>query len=90
MSSFWKKVVIVLSVLVFAYVAVGYVKGKSGGDKSYVSLTVYSEVLQRIQDDYVDQPDIHQVTSGALHGLLDALDPQSSYLSPRDGCLRER
>lgn len=84
MSSFWKKVVIVLSVLVFAYVAVGYVKGKSGGDKSYVSLTVYSEVLQRIQDDYVDQPDIHQVTSGALHGLLDALDPQSSYLSPRE------
>lgn len=82
MSPFWKKIVIVLSVLVFAYVAVGYVKGKTGDDKSYISLTVYSEVLQRIQDDYVDQPDIHKVTSGALHGLLDSLDPQSSYLSP--------
>ncbi|MGH9728723.1 MAG: S41 family peptidase [Candidatus Acidiferrales bacterium] len=82
MSSFWKKVVVVLSVLIFAYVAVGYVKGKTGDDKSYISLTVYSEVLQRIQDNYVDQPDIHKVTSGALHGLLDSLDPQSSYLSP--------
>jgi len=82
MSPFWKKVVIVLSVLVFAYVAVGYVKGKTSDDKSYVSLTVYSEVLHRIQDDYVDQPNIHKVTSGALHGLLDSLDPQSSYLSP--------
>ncbi|MFZ0212889.1 MAG: S41 family peptidase [Candidatus Acidiferrales bacterium] len=82
MSSFWKKVVIVLSVLIFAYVAVGYVKGNTGGDKSYVSLTVYTEVLQHIQDDYVDTPDIHKVTVGALHGLLDSLDPQSSYLSP--------
>jgi len=82
MSSFWKKFVIVLSVLIFAYVAVGYVKGNSGGDKSYVSLTVYSEVLQHIQDDYVDSPDLHKVTVGALHGLLDSLDPQSSYLSP--------
>jgi carboxyl-terminal processing protease len=81
MSSFWKKTVIVLSVLVFAYVAVGYVKGKTS-DKSYASLTVYSEVLQYIQDDYVDNPDIHTVTSGALHGLLDSLDPQSAYLSP--------
>ncbi|MFZ3245073.1 MAG: S41 family peptidase [Candidatus Acidiferrales bacterium] len=81
MSSFWKKAVIVLSVLVFAYVAVGYVRGKTS-DKSYASLTVYSEVLQYIQDDYVDNPDIHTVTSGALHGLLDSLDPQSAYLSP--------
>jgi carboxyl-terminal processing protease len=81
MSSFWKKTVVVLSVLIFAYVAVGYVKGKTS-DKSYASLTVYSEVLQYIQDDYVDDPDIHKVTSGALHGLLDSLDPQSAYLSP--------
>ncbi len=81
MSSFWKKTVIVVSVLVFAYAAVGYVKGKTS-DKSYASLTVYSEVLQYVQDDYVDDPDIHTVTSGALHGLLDSLDPQSAYLSP--------
>ena len=81
MSPFWKKTVIALSVLVFAYVAVGYVRGKTS-DKSYASLTVYSEVLQYIQDDYVDDPDVHLVTSGALHGLLDSLDPQSAYLSP--------
>lgn len=81
MNSFWKKAVVIVSILIFAYVAVGYVRGKTS-DKSYASLTVYSEVLQYIQDDYVDNPDIHKVTSGALHGLLDSLDPQSSYLSP--------
>jgi carboxyl-terminal processing protease len=83
MNPFWKKTVLVLSALVFAYVAVGYVKGKTS-DKSYASLAVYSEVLQYVQDDYVDNPNIHEVTAGALHGLLDALDPQSSYLSPSE------
>ncbi len=84
MSGFWKKAVIIVSIMIFAYVAVGYVKGNSNDDNTYTTLTVYSEVLRYIQDDYVDQPDIHVVTSGALHGLLDSLDPQSSYLSPRE------
>ena len=82
MSTVTRNIVIVLSVAVFGFVAVGYVRGRSVDDKAYRALTVYSEVLDHIQRDYVDQPDIHQVTSGALHGLLDSLDPQSSYLSP--------
>ncbi|HEV2299702.1 MAG TPA: S41 family peptidase [Candidatus Acidoferrales bacterium] len=82
MSSLWKKVVLALSVMVFAYVGVGYTLGKTGSDKTYLPLTVYSEVLDHIQNDYVEDPDIHKVTAGALHGLLDSLDPQSSYLSP--------
>jgi carboxyl-terminal processing protease len=82
MSSLTRNIVIVLSAVVFGFVAVGYVRGRSVDDKAYRALTVYSEVLDHIQRDYVDQPDIHQVTSGALHGLLDSLDPQSSYLSP--------
>jgi len=82
MSTVTRNIVIVLSVAVFGFVAVGYVRGRSVDDKAYRALTVYSEVLEHIQRDYVDEPDIHQVTSGALHGLLDSLDPQSSYLSP--------
>jgi carboxyl-terminal processing protease len=82
MSSVTRNIVIVLSAVVFGFVAVGYVRGRSSDDKAYKALTVYGEVLDHIQRDYVDQPDIHQVTSGALHGLLDSLDPQSSYLSP--------
>jgi carboxyl-terminal processing protease len=82
MSSLAKKIVIVLSVLVLGYVSTGYVLGRSSDDKAYHALTVYGEVLQHIQSDYVDEPNIHQVTSGALHGLLDSLDPQSGYMSP--------
>ncbi len=82
MSSLTKKIVIVLSAVVFGFVAVGYVRGRSSDEKAFRALTVYSEVLEHIQRDYVDEPNLHQVTNGALHGLLDSLDPQSSYLSP--------
>lgn len=84
MSALAKKIVAVLSVFVFAYVAAGFMMSRSDDQKesAYKAMTVYTEVLNHIQDDYVDQPNVHQVTSGALHGLLDSLDPQSSYMSP--------
>ncbi len=82
MTPLTKKIVIVLSVAVFAYVTTGYVLAHSADDKAFRALTVYSDVLDHIQRDYVDEPNIHQVTNGALHGLLDSLDSQSSYLSP--------
>jgi carboxyl-terminal processing protease len=82
MSSLVKKIVVALSVFVIAYVTTGYVLGRSSDDKAFRALTVYTEVLDKIQSQYVDEPNMHQVTSGALHGLLDSLDPESAYLSP--------
>jgi carboxyl-terminal processing protease len=82
MSPLGKKIVVGLSILVVAYAATGYMLGRSNDDKAYRALTVYSEVLEHIQRDYVDDPNMHAVTNGALHGLLDSLDPQSAYLSP--------
>jgi len=82
MSSLAKKIVVALSVLVIAYVTTGYVLGRSSDDKSFHAIQVYSEVLEHIQRDYVDDPNMRQVTSGALHGLLDSLDPESAYMSP--------
>ncbi len=83
MNSVTKKIVIGLSLLVLAYVTAGYVRARSSSDdQAFQALTVYSEVLNRVQRDYVDDPNIHKVTAGALHGLVDSLDPQSGYLSP--------
>jgi carboxyl-terminal processing protease len=82
MNSIGKKIVVGVSVLVIAYVAAGYMLGKSSNDNAFRALTVYSEVLDHIQRDYVDDPNMHAVTNGSLHGLLDSLDPQSAYLSP--------
>ncbi len=82
MSPLTKKIVVAVSLVVLVYVTAGYVLGRSSDDKAFRALTAYSEVLEHIQRDYVDDPNLHQVTAGALHGLLDSLDPQSGYMSP--------
>ena len=83
MSPLVKKVIVGISVLVVAYAAAGrMLMGHNAEDKAYRALTVYTEVLEHIQNYYVDEPNIPAVTNGALHGLLDSLDPQSAYLSP--------
>jgi len=76
--------IVVVSVVIFCYAGLGHVLGRATDDKAYRSLTVYGEVLQKIQQDYVDDPNMHTVTAGSLHGLLESLDPQSSYLTPRE------
>jgi carboxyl-terminal processing protease len=44
-------------------------------------MQVYSEVLSRVQSEYVEDPNIPKVTDGALHGLVESLDANSSYLT---------
>ena len=75
--------IVTLSVIIFLYSGLGYVL-RANDDKSFRSLSVFGEVLQHIQEDYVDEPNMTLVTAGALHGLLESLDPQSGYLSARE------
>src|SRR5579875_3099392 len=53
----------------------------SQSDGAYRQMGVYEEVLHKIQTDYVTDPNIQNVTTGALHGLLESLDADSSYLT---------
>jgi carboxyl-terminal processing protease len=66
--------------------AVGGLDGvrASNNDGSYRQLQVYSEVLSRVRSEYVEEPNIPAVTDGALHGLLESLDSNSSYLTPAE------
>lgn len=75
---------ICVSLAIFLYAGIGHVLGRTPDDKAYKSLTVFGEVLQKIQQDYVDEPNMRTVTAGSLHGLLESLDTQSSYLTPRE------
>lgn len=56
----------------------------NGQDGAYRQINVYTEVLRHIQTDYVTDPNIGEVTNGALRGLLESLDADSSYLTPED------
>lgn len=76
--------VVAVSLLVVGYVVVGGLLGRTASEGAYRQLAVFSEVLSRVQSDYVEEPNLSRVTAGALHGLLSQLDPYSSYMSPRE------
>ena len=83
MSMKTKAAILVTSFAVLLFVVVGSLGGvhASSNDGSYRQLQVYSEVLSRVQSEYVEEPNIPKVTDGALHGLVESLDSNSSYMS---------
>jgi carboxyl-terminal processing protease len=86
MSTKLKVTVIASSLAMLLFTIVGefvHVRASSN-DGAYRQLSVYSEVLSRIRLEYVEEPNIAGVTDGALHGLLESLDANSSYLSPEE------
>jgi carboxyl-terminal processing protease len=83
MSTKFKVTVIASSLAILLFTIVGgfvHVRASSN-EGAYRQLSVYSEVLSRIRLEYVEEPNIPVVTEGALHGLLESLDANSSYLS---------
>ncbi len=86
MSKAFKSTVFGLAVVLVGVVFLGSF-GPSGvragvqSDGAYPEMEVYSEVLKKIQTDYVVDPNMDKVTVGALHGLLESLDADSSYLT---------
>jgi carboxyl-terminal processing protease len=89
----FQRIVFAIAVVIFGALGLGYVLSEFGwfgvhaGDDdsaAYKQMRVYAEVLRKIQNYYVTEPNIPDVTNGALHGLLDSLDPDSSYLTPAE------
>lgn len=78
-----KFVVIVLSTIFVFYAVVGGLLGRATERPgSYSQLSVFNEVLSKIRNSYVEDPNLGEVMNGALRGLLESLDSYSTYLSP--------
>lgn len=75
------------SIVILAFAVVGGLgvhAATSNSSGAYSHIQVYSEVLYHIRAEYVEEPNMPSVTNGALHGLLESLDANSSYLSPSE------
>ena len=83
MSTKTKTAILVASagILLFSLVG-GISRVRASNDSAYRQMEVYSEVLSRVRSEYVEEPNLPTVTDGALHGLLESLDSNSSYLNP--------
>tara|TARA_Y100000590_G_scaffold411393_1_gene505390 strand:+ start:2845 stop:3996 length:1152 start_codon:yes stop_codon:yes gene_type:complete len=52
-------------------------------DKLYEKIDLFSEVLEKIQNEYVDEIDQAEVMDSAINGVLQSLDPYSAYMNPK-------
>jgi carboxyl-terminal processing protease len=50
----------------------------------YENLEIFANVLSIIQENYVEEIDTQEVIQGAIRGMLQTLDPHSSFLKPDD------
>jgi len=65
-------------------VVFGVIPGAALSRASYEELRLFSDVLGIIRERYVGELDEAELLRGAVRGMLDELDPNSSYLSPED------
>lgn len=76
---------IVLSATLAIYTVVGgwiSTRAQQPANDPNAQLRIFESVLQHIQNDYVDEPNMEKVRAGALRGLAYGLDPYSTYLTP--------
>src|SRR5260221_275831 len=51
---------------------------------TYRELYLFGDVFERVRAEYVEPPNDSQLVESAIDGMLNSLDPHSSYLSPND------
>ena len=76
------KLVIVLSFLLFFNNFNISISKSQNLDKLYEKIDLFSEVLETIENEYVDEVDQSEVMDSAINGVLRSLDPYSSYMTP--------
>jgi carboxyl-terminal processing protease len=80
-----KFVVAIVSATIAIYALVGALiatRAQQPINDPGAQMRIFESVLQHIQNDYVDEPNMDKVRAGALRGLASGLDPYSTYLTP--------
>src|SRR5947209_4812420 len=56
---------------------------KAAAADTYRQLNLFGDVFERVRADYVEKPDDSKLIESAINGMLNALDPHSSYMDPK-------
>lgn len=83
--------VFLLSVLFFVFVGFNYsssslfrAHASGAGAETYRQLDIFGDIFERVRSQYVEEPDDESLVRDAINGMLQALDPHSSYLDPKE------
>ena len=61
---------------------VGTSKADAAGAEVYRQLDIFGDIFERVRSQYVTEPDEKKLIKNAINGMLQSLDPHSSYLDP--------
>src|SRR5262249_7707922 len=56
---------------------------KAAVSDTYRQLNLFGDVFERVRSDYVERPDDSKLVESAINGMLQGLDPHSSYMDPK-------
>src|SRR5260370_18339925 len=56
---------------------------RAAGADTYRQLNLFGDVFERVRADYVEKPDDGKLIESAINGMLNALDPHSSYMDAK-------
>ena len=75
-----KYILIIITLILLNIFNIAYSKNI---DKLYDKIDLLGEVLEKVQDEYVDEIDQAEVMDFAINGILQSLDPYSAYMNPK-------
>jgi carboxyl-terminal processing protease len=73
-----------LALAILLVFSMSHLSSTAPGDEKYDSLKRFVQVLDLVESNYVNEVDRVEAIDGALGGMLQSLDPHSSYLNPED------
>ena len=80
-----KHLILGFSIPFVLYAILGGFLGRAlARDSAYRYLSVFQDVVTHVMNSYVEQPEMDEVMNGAIRGMMDALDPDSCYLTPEE------
>ena len=77
-----KKTILFFTIVILTFLNLNYSYSKSTNEL-YEKIDLFSEVLETIKQEYVDEIDQAEVMDSAINGVLQSLDPYSAYMSPK-------
>ncbi len=73
-----------ISILILSLTPNNFLNAKNNRQETYKQLSLFGDVFQRVQEQYVDEVLDKKLIEAAISGMLQSLDPHSSYLSADD------
>tara|TARA_B100000029_G_scaffold502747_1_gene578522 strand:+ start:392 stop:1546 length:1155 start_codon:yes stop_codon:yes gene_type:complete len=72
----------ILSFIIIIFINFSYKAYSQNNTKLYEKIDLFSEVLEKIQKEYVEEVDQAETMDAAINGVLQSLDPYSGYMNP--------